>query len=225
MQLRFLLHPAWANFTSSKNLFALKMEGANREIKSLCVFCGSSRGTSPEYLEAATSLGRILGQNKVRLVYGGGDLGLMGAVARGVLSEGGKVLGVIPRSLYNVVNEAPGDTKLVDTMHERKQIIYDESDAFLALPGGFGTFEELMEVTTWQQLGILHKPVAVLNIDGFYDHLIALIQNATQKGFIRNAEGERIHVFTKPEEVLDGMKRAKVPASNVKWQHHKTEVL
>ncbi len=124
----------------------------------------------------------LLRVDEIIQVYGGGDLGLMGAVASAVSENGGHVTGVIPQSLYNVVNKAVGTTVIVDTMHERKMKIYEMSSAFLALPGGLGTLDELFEVLTWQQLGIHNRPVAVLNVEGFFDPIIDMISKAKEKG-------------------------------------------
>jgi uncharacterized protein (TIGR00730 family) len=190
------------------------------EKRVLCVFCGSSEGSSAIYREQAAELGRLLALTPGwgHLVYGGGDLGLMGAVAHGVFENGGSVTGVIPQSLYNVVNKAIGETVVVDTMHERKMRIYQLSSAFLALPGGLGTLDELFEVLTWQQLGIHKKPVAILNIDGFFDPVLAMIASAKEKGFIRVNEN-RLNVFSSAEQVLPGFEELfKVTVtSNLVW--------
>ncbi len=171
----------------------------------LCVFCGSSEGVLPIYREHAAELGRLVAARPGwgELVYGGGDLGLMGAVAHSVVENGGSVTGVIPQSLYNVVNKGIGNTVVVDTMHERKMEIYKLSKAFLALPGGVGTLDELFEVITWQQLGIHKRPVAILNTDGYFDPILQMMAKAKEKGFIRPTEN-RLHVFNSPEEVLPG---------------------
>ncbi len=191
-----------------------------QERRALCVFCGSSDGVSPVYKERAAELGKLIAQTPGwgQLVYGGGDLGLMGAVAHGVFENGGVVTGVIPQSLYNVVNKGIGETIVVNTMHERKQRIYDLSSAFLALPGGLGTLDELFEVLTWQQLGIHKKPVAILNTDGFFDPILAMIGAAKEKGFIRQNEN-RLNVFQTPAQVLPGFEELfKVSVtSNLVW--------
>ncbi len=203
----------------------------------LCVFCGSSDGSSPIYKEAATRLGVLIAQRGWRLVslflvalfvssftftkqvYGGGDLGLMGAVSHAVVENGGHVTGVIPQSLYNVVNKPIGDTVIVDTMHERKMKIYQMSSVFLALPGGLGTLDELFEVLTWQQLGIHNRPVAVLNVDGFFDPILEMISKAKEKGFIRTNEN-RLKVFASADEVIDGFEDLLARGGiqgNLKW--------
>ncbi|HEX4015983.1 MAG TPA: TIGR00730 family Rossman fold protein, partial [Frankiaceae bacterium] len=140
-------------------------------MKAVCVFCGSSDGVQPEFRAAATALGSFLGGQGIDVVYGGASVGLMGAVADAALGAGGRVYGVIPRHLVDRELAHPGLTALhvTDNMHERKAVMAELSDAFTALPGGFGTLEELAEVTTWAQLGLHHKPIGLLNVAGFYD--------------------------------------------------------
>ncbi|ORZ36470.1 hypothetical protein BCR44DRAFT_152518 [Catenaria anguillulae PL171] len=153
-------------------------------IKSLCVFCGSSPGDRPEYIAAAEEIGRTLAQHNVRLVYGGGNGGLMGAVARSCHAAGGKVLGIIPTALAAFAGELIGETIMVEDMHVRKQLMNQYSDAFLTLPGGIGTVEELMETATWAQLHIHSKPVIVLNQFEFYTPLRTWIENAVNSKFL-----------------------------------------
>lgn len=156
-------------------------------IQSVAVYCGSSPGNKPEYLAAARTLGRTLADNGLTLVYGGGDVGLMGALADSALAAGGTVVGVIPHFL---IEKEVGHTGLtechaVDSMHERKMKMADLAEAFIALPGGFGTLEEISEIFTWNQLGIHSKPCALLNVDGFYDPLIAFLRSLVEKRFVR----------------------------------------
>jgi len=156
-------------------------------IRSLCVYCGSKSGNDPRYEATATELGRLMAQAGVRLVYGGGSVGLMGTVADSVLAHGGDVFGVIPKGLFTTEIGHPGLTELVEvgSMHERKALMAMEADAFVAMPGGLGTLEELAEIATWSQLGIHSKPVGVLDVDGFWQPLLAFLESAAESGFIR----------------------------------------
>ncbi|WP_224490766.1 LOG family protein [Robertkochia flava] len=156
-------------------------------MKSIAVFCGSSPGNDSRYLEEAFSLGQIMAQQGLRLVYGGARVGLMGEVARGALEAGGEVVGVIPEFLKKKEVVHTGLTRLITTknMHERKLILNEESDGFIALPGGFGTLEELFEIITWAQLGLHNKPVGILNSGGYYDHLIALLDHMVSKELLQ----------------------------------------
>ena len=151
-----------------------------------CVFCGSSAGTNPVYRAAATELGTALAAANIELVYGGGHVGLMGAVADAVLAAGGTVIGVIPRTLAEREVAHSGLTQLhiVESMHERKALMADLSDGFVALPGGFGTFEEFCEAVTWVQLGIQTKPCVLLDVNGYYEPLIAMFDRAVEDGFV-----------------------------------------
>lgn len=152
----------------------------------ICVFCGSSMGASPVYKEAAAALAAAIVEKGWSLVYGGGQVGLMGVVANTVLELGGEVTGVIPRFLNTreVAHNGVTHLEIVETMHERKALMEKRSDAFVALPGGFGTYEELMEIVTWGQLGLHRKPIGVLNVDGFYDPLLAQMEKGIECGFI-----------------------------------------
>lgn len=166
------------------------MEG-NNEIKQskfrrICVFCGSSQGKKPSYQEAAIELGKELVSRNIDLVYGGGSIGLMGLVSQAVHSGGRHVIGVIPKTLMprEITGETVGEVKAVADMHQRKAEMARHSDAFIALPGGYGTLEELLEVITWAQLGIHDKPVGLLNVDGYYNSLLTFIDQAVEEGFI-----------------------------------------
>src|SRR5215207_8224445 len=163
---------------------------STRGMRSVCVFCGSSSGASPAYGEAARALGAHLAREGLTLVYGGASVGTMGVVADAALAAGGRVVGVIPRGLVAREIAHPGLTELVvvDSMHERKAAMADRADAFVALPGGLGTLEELFEVWTWGLLGIHAKPVALLDADGFYDPLLAFLDRAVDEGFVRAAQ-------------------------------------
>jgi uncharacterized protein (TIGR00730 family) len=153
---------------------------------SLCVYCGSRTGASPLFAQAATAVGQWIGAHQGQLVYGGGGNGLMGTVARATKSAGGKVIGVIPHALAEKesANDDCDELHLVDNMHQRKFMMAEHADAFLALPGGIGTFEELFEVWTWRQLGFHNKPIGLLNVDGYYDGLLEFMQNTVAKGFV-----------------------------------------
>ena len=164
----------------------------NMPLRSLCVFCGSSPGKRPEYAEMAAAFGSLLAQRGIRLVYGGGNIGLMGVLADAALAAGGQVIGVIPQMLVDRELAHRGtDLRVVTSMHERKALMAELSDAFIALPGGLGTYEELCEVLTWAQLGIHHKPVACLNVLGYFDPLAQLFDHALREGFL-HAEQRRI---------------------------------
>jgi uncharacterized protein (TIGR00730 family) len=157
------------------------------KIKTVCVYCGSGAGTNPRFLEAATALGKELADNGVALVYGGGSIGLMGAVATATLDHGGTVTGIIPSFLTSKERMLDRVQELVvtDDMHERKRLMFERSDAFVALPGGIGTLEELVEQMTWQQLGRHTKPILIANIDGFWEPLLALLGHMRDTAFIR----------------------------------------
>src|ERR1700761_5266373 len=157
------------------------------KIRTVCVYCGSGSGTSPRFIEAAIALGKALAENGIRLVYGGGAVGMMGAVATAVLDHGGSVTGIIPSFLTARENALKRVQEMIVTpdMHERKRLMFEHSDAFVALPGGIGTLEELVEQLTWQQLGRHSKPVLLANIDGFWEPLLALVTHMRATEFIR----------------------------------------
>ncbi|KAK3427300.1 hypothetical protein EUGRSUZ_F03544 [Eucalyptus grandis] len=172
--------------------------------KTVCVFCGSSVGKRPSYGDAALELGRELVSRGVDLVYGGGSVGLMGLVSREVHRGGRHVLGVVPRSLMyeEIIGETVGEVKLVADMHQRKAEMARHSDCFIALPGGYGTLEELLEVITWAQLGIQDKPVGLLNVEGYYNGLLAFIDKAVDDGFIKPCERSIVVSATTVPELL-----------------------
>lgn len=157
-------------------------------IASICVYCGSGEGNNPAYLNAAKVLGGDLAQAGIKLVYGGGSAGLMGATADATIAAGGKVLGIIPQFLVDRERAHNSLTELVITadMHERKWAMFENADAFVALPGGIGTLEELIEILTWAQLGRHHKPIIIANINGFWDHLATLFEHMNSAGFIHS---------------------------------------
>jgi uncharacterized protein (TIGR00730 family) len=184
-------------------------------LQSLAVFCGSSFGAAPGYREAAREAGRLLGQSAIRLVYGGGHVGLMGVLADACLSAGGRVIGVIPQALADkeVAHRGLTELRVVGSMHERKAVMAELSDAFLALPGGYGTWDELFEALTWSQLGIQDKVCGLLNVDGYYDSMIAMMDRAVAEGFVRNASRELLVVDTDASRLLDRLKHASAPLS------------
>ena len=181
-------------------------------LRSLAVFCGSSSGLVPIYKEAARELGRSLGQRAIRLVYGGGHVGLMGVVADACLNVGGSVIGVIPQALADreVVHRGLTELRVVGSMHERKAVMAGLSDAFLALPGGYGTWDELFEALTWSQLGIQNKACALLNVSGYYDSMIAMVDRAVAEGFIRGPHRELLLSDTDVSRLLDRLDHAAV---------------
>ena len=176
---------------------------------SLCVYCGSRAGDNAAYEAAATAVGTAIGRRGWRLVYGGGRAGLMGRVADAALAAGAPVLGVIPRSLMEREVGHRGLTELhvVETMHERKLMMAQHSDAFIALPGGIGTFEELFEVWTWRQLGYHDKPVGLLNVDGYYDALLDFMRQTVARGFVSDAQNALLQVHTQADDLLDSIAR------------------
>jgi len=156
-------------------------------MKSLCIFCGSSGGTKPLYLESARAVGAALAREKITVVYGGASVGVMGAIADGALSAGGRAIGVIPESLFSkeVAHEGLTTLHRVRSMHERKTLMYDLADGFIALPGGLGTLEEIFEIMTWAQLGLHQKPCGFLNVDGYFDALIQFLDRTVIEGFLK----------------------------------------
>lgn len=171
---------------------------------SLCVYCGSRPGTMPAYTQVATQVGQWIGEHQGQLVYGGGSQGLMGTVARSAKSAGANVVGVIPHALAakETANESCDELHMVDNMHQRKFMMAERADAFLALPGGIGTFEELFEVWTWKQLEFHNKPIGLLNVDGYYDGLISFMQNTVNNGFVSDWQMDFVLVSSKTDELL-----------------------
>ena len=173
-------------------------------IRSLAVFCGSKTGTNPVFLTHAEELGRLLAEQNVALIYGGGNAGIMGIIADAVLKNKGKVIGIIPRLLIEWERQHAGVTEMIvtDDMHVRKKMLYDRCDAALILPGGFGTLDELFEILTWNQLSIHDKRIYIINSDGFYNHLIGHINQMQQEGFLYEAARERLTVLNEPSELI-----------------------
>jgi uncharacterized protein (TIGR00730 family) len=180
------------------------------EIKTVCVYCGSGPGSNPRFVEAATALGKTFAENKIRLVYGGGSVGLMGAVAKSTIDHGGLVTGIIPDFLKArelALNEVH-EMIVTPDMHERKRLMFERSDAFVALPGGIGTLEELVEQMTWQQLGRHSKPVLLANIDNFWEPLLSLLSHMRATEFIRPALPLEILKADRIEDVLPRLRAA-----------------
>ncbi len=174
-------------------------------MRSLCVFCGSRMGNPPVYEQAAQVTGELIARRGWKLIYGGGSVGLMGVLANGVLSEGGEVVGVIPEFLATreVLHTGLSELKIVESMHERKRLMAESSDAFVALPGGYGTFEELFEVITWSQLKLHNKPIGILNTAGYFTQLLEFLDRGIADGFIREQEREHLVVDDDPGRLLE----------------------
>jgi uncharacterized protein (TIGR00730 family) len=191
-------------------------------IRNLCVFCGSSTGQRPVYAEAATQFGQELARSGIALIFGGGRVGLMGILADSVLGAGGKAVGVMPRALVEKEIAFTGLTELhvTESMHQRKAMMADLADAFVLLPGGYGSWEEFCEALTWLQLGIHQKPCAILNVGGYYDPLLALTAHSVSEGFVRQAHAEMVIVENNPERLLSRLATASTP-SEIKWMSNK----
>ncbi|XVF20787.1 hypothetical protein REPUB_Repub12eG0033300 [Reevesia pubescens] len=180
-------------------------ETSVRQIKSVCVFCGSNPGKDEEFVKIANNLGRVLPERKIQLVYGGGSLRLMSCLATAAYLEGSKVLGVIPRALVigNTAGKIVRDEILVSCIHERINIMIKKADAFIALLGGFGTLEEIFQIVSWSQLNIHQKSIGILNINGFYDSLFCFLDHAAEQRFISQATRQILVTATTPEQLLD----------------------
>jgi hypothetical protein len=182
---------------------------------SLCVYCGSRHGASSAYRRAAEAVGAEIGRRGWQLVYGGGNVGLMGVVADATLAAGGRAVGVIPRTLVEreVGHRALHEQHVVETMHQRKQLMAERADAFVALPGGIGTMDELYEIWTWRQLGFHDQPIGLLNVDGYYDALMAFMRRTVADGFLSPAQHAVLEVGTDPVELLGRLHRLAPQAS------------
>ncbi len=187
-------------------------------MNSVCVFCGSHKGKKPEYLDAAAKLGSLLADRKIRLVYGGSDVGLMGMTAKNCLEQGGEVTGVMPRKLADMEIAHPylTDLRIVNSMHERKALMAELADGFISLPGGIGTLEETFEMFTWNQLGIHSKPVGLLNIDGFFDPLLKFLEQVVDQGFMQAAHLEMLLIDSSESGLLDRLTTYQ-PLTVSKW--------
>jgi uncharacterized protein (TIGR00730 family) len=187
-------------------------------LSSVCVFCGSNGGADPAYLEAARHAGRGLAERGLRLVYGGGKVGMMGALADGALDAGGEVVGVIPRQVFEleIGHRGLGDLRVVGSMHERKALMAELADAFIALPGGIGTFEELFEVYTWAQLGLHRKPLGLLDVAGYYEPLTEMLDHAVARGFLRPETRSMLRCEDSLDDLLARFAEWR-PAPRPKW--------
>lgn len=187
-------------------------------MKRICVYCGSSEGAYPIYKQTAHQFGKTLVKQNLALVYGGATVGTMGAIADAVMAEGGEVYGVIPKGLFGreVPHHDITQLDIVDSMHARKARMAELADAFVALPGGIGTFEELFETLSWSQLGIHQKPMGLLNVNGFYDKLLSFLDDAVQNGFVKAKHRELLVVDTDPESLIEKIKGFQPPLVS-KW--------
>lgn len=177
------------------------------QMKRVCVFCGANAGSRPIFAERARDLGETLARRGIVLVYGGGNVGLMGAVADAALAHGGEVIGVIPEQLVakELAHHRLSSLHVVKSMHERKAMMYDLADGFIAMPGGFGTFEEFCEILTWAQLGLHTKPCGLLNVDGFYDNMLAMFAHAEKESLLRPEHRAMVLESAEPEQLLAEM--------------------
>lgn len=187
-------------------------------MKHICVFCGSSKGIDPIYEQVALELAEVIVKNDLTMVYGGGSIGIMGVLADKILALGGKVIGVIPRFLYDleVGHDEVTELIIVNSMHERKQKLAEISDGFLALPGGFGTLEEMGEILTWIQLKLIQKPIGILNINGFYDHFLKMLDNMVTAGFLKQNNRDILLSSNDPDEIINIIMDAPV-FEDTKW--------
>lgn len=187
-------------------------------MKRICVFCGSSSGTNPAYLEAAKRLGEVIAVRGIGLVYGGARCGLMGAVANSAVESGGEVIGVIPEALIEkeVAHVGVSDLRIVGSMHERKMMMSDLADGFIALPGGMGTLEEFCEILTWAQLGLHRKPCGLLNVEDYYHHLISFFDHAVSQRFIRPEHRSLVVIGEEPQQLVERLESYEMPSVS-KW--------
>ncbi|MEO1368814.1 MAG: TIGR00730 family Rossman fold protein [Acidobacteriota bacterium] len=183
----------------------------------ILVFCGANVGDDPEYAEAATRLGKALAARDIGLVYGAGDVGLMGVIADAVIEDGGEVIGVIPQALVDreVAHRGLTELHVTETMHQRKQIMYDLADASISMPGGIGTLDEFFESLTWNQLGYLNSPCGVLNVSGYFDPLLAMLDSMTAKGFLQRKTRDLVHVDVDPGALIARLLDART--GDAKW--------
>jgi uncharacterized protein (TIGR00730 family) len=187
-------------------------------IRRICVFCGSSSGARPAYGAAAAALAKYLAAKGIAIVYGGGHVGLMGILADTARAAGGEVIGVIPRGLIakEVADTRLGDLRVVESMHERKALMADLSDAFIAMPGGYGTFEEFCEILTWTQLGLQRKPCGILNIEGYYDPLLKMFDHAVAEQFVKPVHRQMLIADASPESLVERLLTYELPVVD-KW--------
>ena len=192
-------------------------------MKRICVNCGSSPGFDPCYIAMAERLGQVLVDTKYELVYGGADVGLMGQVANTVIKAGGLAIGVIPKSFTDKSHQSLTELHVVDSMHERKTMMFNLSDAFIALPGGFGTLEEVSEILTWTQLGLHTKPCGLINVNGYFDLLLSFLDNSVSNGFMKKEHRDMLLVSNTPEDLLVQMDAYRAPQVE-KWLDVKTRI-
>ncbi len=188
-------------------------------MRRICVFCGASPGARPEYAQATTELARLLTSEGIGVVYGGGGVGLMGVLADAVLAEGGEIIGVIPRALLDreIAHRDVADMRVVASMHERKALMAELADAFIALPGGLGTMEELFEVYTWAQLGLHRKPCALLNVEGYYDGVASFLSHAVEERFLREEHRDMLMVESQPGPLIERLRGFEPDSTLPKW--------
>ena len=206
-------------FTRGRALGSMAPTIYAQAVQRACVFCGSSPGARPVYTEAAEDFGMLLVQNGITLVFGGATVGLMGRLADTVVSEGGEAIGVIPQALVDreIAHLGLTDLHVVETMHERKQRMADLSDAFVALPGGLGTLDELFEIYTWAQLGMHEKPIGILNVEGYFDGLAGFLEHAVAERFVREEHREMLIVEDEPAPMLERLKNFDPASLTPKW--------
>lgn len=195
------------------------------ELNRVCVYCGSSDKIDSQFLQAANSMGRLLAERGIGLIYGGGSTGMMGALADAVLAGGGEAIGVIPAFFDTPELAHKGLTELirVEDMHQRKAKMAELADGFIAMPGGFGTFEELFEILTWAQIGLHDNPIGVLNIDGYFNPLLKLIDHAQDNGFIYIEHKDLLSIKAEPNALLDAMSRYQPPTNLARWVERRKE--
>jgi hypothetical protein len=188
-------------------------------MKSICVYCGSADHLKPEYMEAAYQMGKAIAERGLQLWYGAGKTGLMGAVADGALAAGGEVVGVIPAMFYTpqLAHDGLSRLEIVDSMHQRKERLATQAEAFIALPGGYGTFEELFEILTWAQIGLHQKPIGILNTAGYFDPLMGMVEQALREGFIYDIHRALFCCEATPTRLLDALKNYQLPSGLNRW--------
>lgn len=194
-------------------------------MKKICVYCGSSSGKGDAYLAAADSLAQALVERDLGLVYGGASIGVMGALAQAVMKRGGEVVGIMPEALMRreIGSNHLSELQVVGSMHERKAAMAEQSDGFIALPGGMGTFEELFEILTWGQLGFHNKPIGLLNINGYYDHLIRFLEHSVSEGLLRQQHRDLLRVAQTAEDLLDSFLNEPAPLLDI-WIEKKDQL-
>jgi uncharacterized protein (TIGR00730 family) len=187
-------------------------------IKVVCIYCGSSKGRDPLFSETAHNLGQYLASKEISIIYGGAQVGLMGSLANGSLTYGGEVIGILPSflSIKEIAHDNLTETIMTDNMHQRKQMMFEKSDAFIILPGGFGTLDEMFEILTWGQLGLHTKPIGVLNINGYYDHLLAFLDNIVYQGLMNQRNRDMLISASDIDSLMDMLYKF-TPMSGEKW--------